>query len=179
MPAPPPPPTLQADDVCYIVYHHAETTHGQDISAAQIDRFHRIERGWDSNGYHFVIRRSGEVETGRSLTKQGAHARGLNECSIGIVLSGNFDLHQPARAQVESAIDLGVRLARIYDVSVENILGHREINALVAAGRLDPEYRTHKSCPGVKFSMWKLRVEIAKRLHPPPDLAAVQLRPAA
>lgn len=169
-----PPPTLHADQVCWIVYHHAETPHGQDMSAAQIDRFHRKERGFDRIGYHFVIRLSGLVEVGRPLTQQGAHTKGLNDCGVGIVFGGNNDTAALTPAQFESAVDLGVRLARLYDVSIERVIGHREVNDLVDAGHLAPEYRTHKSCPGVRVSMWKIRKAIAARLFPPPDVAALQ-----
>jgi len=54
-----------------------------------IDKWHR-ERGWDGIGYHFVIKCNGEIERGRSINKQGAHAKGRNN-RIGIAIVG-YDL---------------------------------------------------------------------------------------
>ena len=48
----------------YIMIHCAATRADMDIGAADIDRWHR-QRGWRKIGYHYVIRRNGEVETGR------------------------------------------------------------------------------------------------------------------
>ena len=77
----------------------------QDIGASEIDEWHR-DRGWTQIGYHYVIRRSGEVENGRDESQIGAHAAGYNADSIGICLVGgigsdgepesNFTFHQYA-----------------------------------------------------------------------------------
>ena len=70
-------------DTSTAVIHH---TVSHDVSAKTIDQWHK-ERGWDGIGYHFVIRKDGTVEEGRSLSKQGAHAKGRNKF-VGIVLTG-------------------------------------------------------------------------------------------
>lgn len=159
--------TMHARDVVYLVYHTAAAPNGVDQSAAQINAYHR-SLGWSSIGYHFLIRRSGEVESGRPITKQGAHVLGLNDRSIGICYAGHGDITPLTPAQFESGVDLGVRLAKIYDISIENIVGHREINSLVDAGQVAPRFRTAKSCPGVRISMWKIRKAIAGILYPAP-----------
>lgn len=174
----PPPPTMHAECVTHLVYHSEESPVGAEQTYEEVDRYHR-RKGWDGYAYHFRVTRAGLVQTGRSLTKQGAHTRGLNECSIGIALTGHGDLQPPSRAQFESAVDLGARLARIYDISIENVIGHREINHLVDDGRLDSQYRTIKSCPGTRVSMWKIRKEIALRLFPPPQPIELQVPDAA
>lgn len=94
------------------VIHH---TASHDVSAETIDKWHR-ERGWDGIGYHFVIRKDGSVEKGRSLSKIGAHARGRNDW-IGIVLTGydSFTL-----AQTESLTRL------LSDLGVKEIERHHE-----------------------------------------------------
>jgi len=70
-------------DTTKAVIHH---TASHDVSVEEIDRWHK-ERGWDGIGYHYVIRKNGRVETGRSLWKQGAHAKGRNN-QVGIALTG-------------------------------------------------------------------------------------------
>lgn len=74
----------------FIIIHCAATKPSMDIGRKEIDRWHRA-RGWNGIGYHFVIRRDGELETGRALDAQGAHARGYNHKSIGICLVGGID----------------------------------------------------------------------------------------
>tara|TARA_Y100001970_G_C13461316_1_gene475201 strand:- start:96 stop:509 length:414 start_codon:yes stop_codon:yes gene_type:complete len=71
----------------YIVVHCSATRPSQDIDAATIDEWHK-ERGFNSIGYHYVIKRNGEVETGRDENTQGAHALGYNHNSLGICLVG-------------------------------------------------------------------------------------------
>ena len=91
-----------------IIIHCSATPADMDIGAAEIKHLHTSPqtypikwgrykthgRGWSDIGYHLVIRRNGEVENGRPLEKRGAHARGHNSHSIGIVVVGednNFE----------------------------------------------------------------------------------------
>lgn len=77
----------------YIVLHCAATPPTMDIGKKEIDRWHRAQ-GWLKIGYHFVIRRNGQVETGRSLYESGAHVNppsGINSSSIGICMVGGVD----------------------------------------------------------------------------------------
>lgn len=73
-----------------IVVHCSATGPNQDIGAKDIDRWHR-ERGFTKIGYHFVIRRDGTLEKGRSVEEVGAHAVGHNADSIGICMAGGLD----------------------------------------------------------------------------------------
>jgi len=70
-------------DISKAVIHH---TASRDVSVQEIDSWHR-ERGWDCIGYHFVIRKDGTIEKGRSLSLNGAHALGRNHF-VGIALTG-------------------------------------------------------------------------------------------
>lgn len=73
-----------------IIIHCSASKPTQNIGAAEIDTWHK-QQGWDEIGYHFVIRRSGEIEKGRELQKIGAHCKGHNTDSIGICLVGGID----------------------------------------------------------------------------------------
>ena len=81
---------MNKDDVKYIVVHCSYTPEQMDIGAADIDRWHR-EKGWMMIGYHKVIRRDGTIEDGRPLNKRGAHVKGLNAKSIGVVMIGGMN----------------------------------------------------------------------------------------
>ena len=134
-----------------------------DTTIADITRWH-VARGWTTIGYHYVVRRDGAVETGRPVTQQGAHVRGLNHCSIGICLSGNHDLAPMTAKQRAALLQLLETLCRRYKLPPNAVLGHKEVNTLVAAGKLDKIYATSKSCPGRYVDMRAIRQELAQSL---------------
>lgn len=103
-------PVFAGVDTTRAVIHH---TASHDVSATEINRWHK-ERGWDGIGYHYVIRKDGSIEKGRSLSKRGAHAKGRND-RVGIVLTGydDFDVRQ-----ISSLKKL------LADLSVQNIEKH-------------------------------------------------------
>jgi len=72
-----------------IIIHCAYTRPSMDIGVKEIDSWHR-GRGWDSVGYHRVIRRNGAIEKGRPIHVVGAHALGHNHDSIGVCLIGGM-----------------------------------------------------------------------------------------
>jgi hypothetical protein len=51
-----------------------------------------------------------------------------------------------------------------YDIPVSNVIGHREINDLIKAGKVSKIYQTTKSCPGTKVQMNIIRAKIMKEL---------------
>jgi N-acetylmuramoyl-L-alanine amidase len=75
----------------HIIIHCAATKPGMDIGAAEIRKWHVDGNRWNDIGYHYVIRRSGDVEAGRSEHIAGAHVAGHNADSIGVCLVGGID----------------------------------------------------------------------------------------
>jgi N-acetyl-anhydromuramyl-L-alanine amidase AmpD len=123
-----------------IILHCSYTPPSMDIGVAEIRRWHVGENGWSDIGYHYVIRRNGELEAGRPVGSVGAHAKGHNTGSIGVCLVGgmaegdqrpdcNFSRRQWDR------LDLFARgLLLTYPGCT--ILGHRD----VAPGRACPTF---------------------------------------
>ena len=70
-----------------IVIHCTQTPADMNIGADKITEWHK-DRGFDTIGYHFVIRRDGTIETGRDINMVGAHAVAVNGTSIGVALAG-------------------------------------------------------------------------------------------
>jgi len=136
----------------------------RDTTAAEITAWHRA-RGWSTIGYHYVVRRDGTIEKGRDETEVGAHVRGMNHRSIGICLSGHHDYVPMTPSQQNALIRLLVQLCQRYQLPIHRILGHREVNQLVAAGVLDPIYQTSKSCPGRYVMMSMVRKAVAEQLE--------------
>lgn len=75
-----------------IIIHCSATRPSQDkVDVKEIRRWHVDERGWSDIGYHFVIKRDGTLEKGRSENLVGAHTVGENHDSIGICLVGGIE----------------------------------------------------------------------------------------
>lgn len=78
------------DKTDFIAVHCSATPPKLDIGKEDIDRWHRA-KGWFGIGYHYVIRRNGDVEEGRPLDVSGAHVEGYNSVSVGICMVGGID----------------------------------------------------------------------------------------
>ncbi len=118
-------------EITTIVVHCSDTESG-DVRT--IRRFH-IEKGWEDIGYHFVIRRDGEIEVGRPLEFVGAHVQGANTPTIGICLIGKTDF---AEAQFASLRKL-IRTLR-WALGPLEVRGHREFPSARAQGKTCPNF---------------------------------------
>lgn len=151
----------------YIVLHTAAFT-GRNCDRDMIDEWHKARR-WSGVGYHFVIlndkhdlKSDGEIEIGRLTNKSGAHALGLNSCSLGICCVGHGDKVDFTKAQYESLYRLISGLMSEFAISVNNVIGHRELNSLAEKKIIPSRYHTSKSCPGTKIDMTAIRNKLAQ-----------------
>lgn len=113
-----------------IIIHCTATPEGRDHTAKEIDRWHR-EKGWASIGYHFVIRLDGTVENGRPVEKVGAHVKGHNSDSIGVVYVGGCDKNMKPKdtrtpAQREALLETVTNLQESYPRAT--VHGHNEFD---------------------------------------------------
>ena len=76
--------------VRWLILHCSATREDRDYSVEQMLRDHKA-RGFRTIGYHFYIRRNGELTQHRHLLEVGAHCRPYNRCSIGICYEGGLD----------------------------------------------------------------------------------------
>ena len=119
-----------------LILHHTATP--QDTTVASIRNYHVNDLGWSDIGYHYLVDYTGKIYTGRPVERQGAHARGNNENSIGIVVIGNYD---KSALSCESRRALGVLVSYMeYRFGELGILGHREVGRTV--------------CPGIYLMEW-------------------------
>ena len=117
--------------ITLVIIHCSAVKPDQLSSAAQIDSWHR-QRGYHLGiGYHYVIRRNGDIEPGRPEWMVGAHCLNHNKHSIGVCYEGGLDARgQPAdtrTAEQKSAMrnlleDLHKRHPRAV------IVGHRDLS---------------------------------------------------
>ncbi|QIG49576.1 hypothetical protein G5V57_18770 [Nordella sp. HKS 07] len=80
----------------YIVLHCSATPPTADIGVLEIRRWHKA-KGWSDIGYHFVIRRNGDIEEGRPAGDIGSHVKNQNAISVGLCLIGGVDTRQRPR----------------------------------------------------------------------------------
>lgn len=118
-----------------IVIHCSATRAGQDVRAADIDKWHK-ERGFAMIGYNYVIDLDGTVEVGRPLSMDGAHCntaglsgQSYNKHSIGICYVGGLDENgNPADTRTPeqklSMTNLVNKLCNEYPIT--EIIGHRD-----------------------------------------------------
>lgn len=116
-------------DIKYIAIHCSATKTTADIGVKEIRKWHVEGNGWADIGYHFVIRRNGQVETGRALERAGAHVTGYNANSIGICMVGGINAAGKAESnytdeQWASLRELVIKFKNDYPKAV--VQGHRD-----------------------------------------------------
>lgn len=131
--------------VDYIVIHCSATKEDQDIGVEEIRRWHR-QRGWMDVGYHFIIRRDGQVERGRPHDVPGAHARGFNHISLGICLVGGVESDGKTPEGNFTAYQWKSLEALVHDLKRIHpdgkVLGHRDLP------------NVNKACPSFDVLEW-------------------------
>ena len=147
---------MKTNEIDSIVIHCSATRAGQDVRAADIDKWHK-ERGFKMIGYNYVIDLDGTVEIGRPLTIDGAHCntagtsgKSYNKHSIGICYVGGLDKNGNAAdtrtdAQKISMHELVMRLVEKYPI-VE-VIGHRDASPDTNGDGVISKNEWIKMCP--------------------------------
>lgn len=127
-----------------IVIHCSATRADVPLLPRQLDEMHR-QRGFDGCGYHYYVRRDGEICTMRPVDRPGAHAH-----SIGVCYEGGLDEQgRPADTRTElqkRSLRVLVRVLAM-DFQTRRIVGHRDLSPdLDGDGVIEPKEWT-KVCP--------------------------------
>lgn len=129
-----------------VFIHCTDSEDSLDIGRREIDEWHR-QRGFLSDsgiscGYHYIVRRDGRVEIGRPESETGAHVKGRNSNSIGIVWIGR---KQIGANQLKSLLKTVKRTMIRYNIPIDKVFGHCEV---------DP----NKTCPNLDMTF--IRAEL-------------------
>ena len=139
-----------------IIIHCSATPRNRKLEPADLTRMHR-RRGFNGCGYHFYIRRDGDICDMRPVEKVGAHCKGHNEGSIGICYEGGLDAKgNPADTRTDEQKKamkwLVETLKREFDIKC--IAGHRDFSPdLNGDGTVEPEEWV-KQCPCFDVKEW-------------------------
>ena len=126
-----------------IVIHCTQTPADMDFGVDKVTTWHK-NRGFDTIGYHYLIKRDGTLEVGRDEDLVGAHAVQVNGTSIGVALvgGGNVDMgweNNFLPEQFDTLKQIISRLKENYDIT--KIIGHYQVD-------------DKKKCPSFDVPKW-------------------------
>ena len=127
---------LLKKDIKYLVVHCSDTDNNKNLRASDIHKMH-LGFGWDGIGYHKVICRNGDIESGRPEYWVGAHIYEKNIESLGVCLIGKNNFKP---VQFESLFKILKKWKTDYEHA--KILGHSEFT------------NTKKTCPNFDVQRW-------------------------
>ena len=136
-------------EINLIVVHCSATRADRDFTENDLEVCHR-HRGFNGAGYHFYIRKNGDIKNTRPLEKPGAHALGYNAHSIGICYEGGLDVrYRPADTRTEwqkHSLRVLIRTL-LMDYPGCRVCRHRDLSPdRNGDGRISPEEWV-KECP--------------------------------
>ena len=118
-----------------IILHHADVT---ECTAEEIHGWH-LANGWAGAGYHFFVRKSGDIYRLRPEKYVGSHAQGSNADSIGVCFEGCYMEEEMPGKQIEAGIEIIEYVMQKY--RIDKIQMHKDVCAT--------------DCPGEKFPIEK------------------------
>tara|TARA_R110000787_G_scaffold28297_4_gene77374 strand:- start:1640 stop:2308 length:669 start_codon:yes stop_codon:yes gene_type:complete len=147
-----------------IIIHCADTRpdwkSGKPVGAKvdEIRRWHVEENNFSDIGYHYCIDRDGVVATARPVSRIGAHVRGHNKGSIGVVLLGGYggnendSFNDNFSEEQDIALRKLIKGLRSKYKTISKVSGHNEYSS--------------KACPCFNVSQWMFSKSKVKTLPP-------------
>jgi N-acetylmuramoyl-L-alanine amidase len=114
-----------------------------------------LAEGCKDYSCQWLILPDGKLIPGRPELEYGAHCKGANDVSVGVMLVGCFDSHPPTADQMETLIGHSNNLCQKYMLTTRRIAGHNE----TLLGR-----RNKITCPGKMVNMDHVRDQVLQRL---------------
>ena len=137
-----------------LVAHHSASKQSA-TKKADIAKWHK-ERGFSQIGYHKIIEGNGTIVNGRFENIQGAHAKGVNQGSLGVCVVGDFEKETPSQAQISSLVSVLTGWCKAHGLNSKNIYGHFNV----------PGVSTATSCPGknLKSQLAVIKQKVGQKL---------------
>lgn len=116
------------------------------------------QKDYNDIDYHFGVGPSGTVYQGRSVKTIGWHAGGalpgmpeINTYALGVCAMGDFTYYPPPKAQYDSLVSLTASLCIEYQITFDQIYGHKEI-------------RWTTACPGNSFPLSQFKEDVRMKI---------------
>jgi len=154
---------------CLIIHHTATNRNTTTFEA--VNNYHKQLWNWKSSlgyyiGYQYFITADGKLRQGRADNEPGAHCVGWNNNSVGICLTGNFEIEIPTEAQLETLKSLVDFLRNQWQIDLKNIFGHKEKRTTLCPGKnlmvWVEDYR--KKSPSSREEIKKKIIELLNQL---------------
>ena len=125
----------------FLVIHHTAVSREKNSKQFDAVRRYHINKGWGDIGYAYFIEPDGSLMKGRPDDVSQAHVKEdkMNYKSLGVCLTGNFDIELPTEKQLKTLNILLANLRNKYNLTRDKVKFHRD-------------YATYKSCPGLFFT---------------------------
>jgi N-acetylmuramoyl-L-alanine amidase len=137
----------------YLVIHCTATPEGREVSKADIEQWHLVERGWSKPGYRDMIHIDGSLENLIDYNQDDEidnweisnGARGYNRKAAHVVYVGGTEKHNIGQAKdtrtygQHKALEIYVRFMILRHPHIK-VIGHDEIS--------------EKSCPSFDVKAW-------------------------
>ena len=122
-----------------IVIHCTQTPKDMEVDVEKVTQWHK-DRGFDTIGYHYLIKRDGTLQVGRDEDVVGAHAVAVNGTSIGVALvgGGTADMgweNNFTPIQFQTLKSILMKLKDKYDI--QKIIGHYQVEASIECASFD------------------------------------------
>jgi len=121
-----------------IIVHCSDSDVNTHDDISIIKEWH-LKRRFKDVGYHYFIKKNGDIQQGRSVQKTGAHCYKNNQKSIGICLSGR---HEFTDEQFSGLSFLCKLLCDVMGINEKEIYPHNYFNS-------------SKSCPNFEWEKFK------------------------
>ncbi|HIQ04590.1 MAG TPA: hypothetical protein EYH31_02730 [Anaerolineae bacterium] len=112
-----------------VIHHTVAKTTPEVIARYQVNTF-----GWPGIGYHFVIMEDGTIYQTEPVAAVSHHTTSHNEDTIGVAFVGNFMDGTPNQAQLQAGAHLVAYLIDQFDLTLDDVIGRREIEAVQSPG---------------------------------------------
>lgn len=143
-----------------IVHHTAVSREKNSNQFEATDNYHK-SKGWGGIGYHYLIEPDGTVKQGRADNEPGAHTsqKNMNYLSLGICLTGDFDIEEPTKEQCIALQELIRRKQTEYTILDDNVVPHRHYAPKSCWGNKLPtdilSYLTKRTMSEVELEDWE------------------------
>ena len=154
-------------EIKFIVVHCTATP--PEVTIESIQQYWKEHLGWKNPGYHYIIRRNGEIVNINEEENISNGVKGYNENSIHISYIGGIDKHgkpidNRTDAQKHALFNKLVALSEKYSNAI--ILGHRDFSPDKDGDGKIEYYEWIKACPAFDVREW------LKNYTPDLDIAA-------